>query len=131
MGKVNLLDCTLRDGGYINDWQFGERSIRGIIDKLSQTGIEMIETGFLKGDSYDINRTLFPDIESFKYVLSSKKKDVCYVGMLDMSAPVPMDKITRCDGTSIDGIRVIFKKHKMDEAYDYCRHIKKWATRYL
>ena len=29
MGKVYLLDCTRRDGGYVNDWQFGEETIKG------------------------------------------------------------------------------------------------------
>ena len=23
MNRISLLDCTLRDGGYINDWDFG------------------------------------------------------------------------------------------------------------
>ena len=23
MGELKLLDCTLRDGGYVNDWEFG------------------------------------------------------------------------------------------------------------
>ena len=23
MKQVKLLDCTLRDGGYVNDWEFG------------------------------------------------------------------------------------------------------------
>ena len=28
MGKVYLLDCTLRDGGYVNDWMFVAETIR-------------------------------------------------------------------------------------------------------
>ena len=27
MSNVKVLDCTLRDGGYINNWNFGEKSI--------------------------------------------------------------------------------------------------------
>ena len=124
MRKVNLLDCTLRDGGYVNDWQFGEEGIKGIVARLSQTGIEMIELGFLKGDNYNENRTLFPDVDSFRRVLDQKRPDITYVGMLDMSAPVPMERIPKFDGTAIDGIRVIFKKKKIDEAYEYCSYIK-------
>ena len=30
MGQIELLDCTLRDGGYINDWKFGYYTIRDI-----------------------------------------------------------------------------------------------------
>lgn len=44
-----------------------------------------------------------------------------YVGMYDMSAPVPMERIAPCDGKSIDGIRVIFKKEKIEAAFEVCK----------
>ena len=31
MEQIKLLDCTLRDGGYINDWKFGRRTIQNVI----------------------------------------------------------------------------------------------------
>ena len=124
MGKVYLLDCTLRDGGYINDWAFGEEAIKGIVSRMADTGIEMLEVGFIKGKQYDPNRSVFPDTESFKKVITNKSKNMIYVGMLDMSGPVEKDKIAPRDPDGIDGIRVIFKKKKTDEAYDYCQYIK-------
>lgn len=124
MNKVYLLDCTLRDGGYVNDWQFGEETIRGFSRKIAQTGIEIYEVGFIKGDSYDSNRSVFPDVESISRVIQPKVEGLMYVGMLDMSAPIPLERLTPCDGSSIDGIRVIFKKEKMDLAYTYCQRIK-------
>lgn len=30
MSKISLLDCTLRDGGYINNWNFGEKIIKSV-----------------------------------------------------------------------------------------------------
>ncbi|MBQ7275080.1 MAG: aldolase catalytic domain-containing protein [Clostridiales bacterium] len=124
MRKVSLLDCTLRDGGYINNWEFGYKGIKDIILKLEQTGIEMIEVGFLKGDTYNPDRSVFPDLVSIKNILTHKVGKIVYVGMLDMSDPLSIDKIPPYDGTSIDGIRVIFKKNKINEAYKICTHIK-------
>lgn len=124
MGVIYLLDCTLRDGGYINDWNFGEDTIKGFGKKIAQTGIEIFEVGFIKGKDYDPNKSIFPDIESFTNVIVPKSEGMMYVGMLDMNSPIPLDKITPYDGTSIDGIRVIFKKDKIDEAYNYCKRIK-------
>lgn len=124
MGKVKLLDCTLRDGGYVNDWMFGREAIKGFGKKIAQTGIEMFEVGFIKGDDYDPDRAVFPDIASFTEMISPKSSDLIYIGMLDMSAPVPLDRIPPYDGSSIDAIRVIFKKDKIDEAYKYCKKIK-------
>lgn len=124
MRKTYLLDCTLRDGGYVNDWQFGEETIRGFAKKIAQTGIEMFEVGFIKGDQFDVNRTVFPDIESIGKMIQPKSDKMMYIGMLDMSAPVPLERLVPYDGTSIDGIRVIFKKDKTEEAFAYCKRIK-------
>ena len=124
MGKVYLLDCTLRDGGYVNDWAFGEDAIKGFCRKITQTGIEMLEVGFLKGDTYNPDKSVFSDIPSVSGVIAPKAAGVQYVGMLDMSAPLPMERLTPYDGTSIDGIRVIFKKNKLELAYQYCQRIK-------
>ena len=124
MNKVSLLDCTLRDGGYINDWKFTNEGIKSIIKKLSHTGIEMIEVGFIKGETYDPDRSLFPSTDDFKEVLEGKSPDVTYFGMLDMSAPVPRENIKKRTKDTIDGIRVIFKKDKINEAYDYCKYVQ-------
>lgn len=124
MKNIYLLDCTLRDGGYINNWNFGEEAIRGICRKLELTGIEIIEIGFMRGDTYNPQYSLFPDAESMKNIITPKKKECMYVAMLDMSDPVPLERIQPYDGTSIDGIRVIFKKDKIEEAYTYCEKIQ-------
>ena len=38
MKKIHLLDCTLRDGGYINDWRFGEKTIAALVDYMWDAG---------------------------------------------------------------------------------------------
>ena len=124
MGEAYLLDCTLRDGGYINDWRFGENTIRGICRLLAQAGLDYIEVGFLKGDTYDADRSMFPDTDSFSNVICPKSTHSKYVGMLDMSAPVPITQIKPRNESTIDGIRVIFKKDKLDLAYEYCKKVK-------
>ena len=46
MKKIKLLDCTLRDGGYINDWDFGKESIIDITQKLENSNVDILEIGF-------------------------------------------------------------------------------------
>ncbi len=45
--ETNLLDCTLRDGGYYNNWQFSKKDIQNYINEVSKTGIQFVEIGFL------------------------------------------------------------------------------------
>ena len=36
MNKINVLDCTLRDGGYCNNWEFGFDNIKNhTFDKIA------------------------------------------------------------------------------------------------
>jgi 4-hydroxy 2-oxovalerate aldolase len=118
MKNVKILDCTLRDGGYINDWKFGERTIKKIISKLSQSHIDIIECGFIENVNFDRNKTLFNCIEKIREYIEPKNKNVTYVGMIAQPY-IPIDKITHCDGNSIDGIRVTFHENEIEEALDY------------
>jgi 4-hydroxy 2-oxovalerate aldolase len=121
MGKISLLDCTLRDGGYVNDWRFGREAIRGIGPRLADSGIEIFEVGFIKGTSYDPDRAVYPDVESITSSIDPKRPELSYVGMVDMSAPVPLSALTPKREDSVDGLRVIFKKDKQLEAYTMCQ----------
>lgn len=124
MGKVFLLDCTLRDGGYVNDWQFGKEAIIGTASKIAKTGVEFFEIGFIKNDTFSENRAVFPTVESIEPYITPKSSSMKYVGMIDCGNPVSLDSIPNNSGKSIDGIRVIFKKDKRDFAFDYCRAIQ-------
>ena len=47
MKDIKLLDCTLRDGGYLNDWEFGYSNLISTFERLVNTNAEIIEIGFL------------------------------------------------------------------------------------
>tara|TARA_B100000886_G_scaffold340142_1_gene308108 strand:- start:494 stop:2092 length:1599 start_codon:yes stop_codon:yes gene_type:complete len=46
MKKINVLDCTLRDGGYYNNWDFSSELIQDYINAISNSGIKYLELGF-------------------------------------------------------------------------------------
>ena len=46
--KIELLDCTLRDGAYIVDSMFGATAMKGIISHLQDAQVNIIEVGWLK-----------------------------------------------------------------------------------
>lgn len=123
-GYIRLLDCTLRDGGYINDWRFGKRAMKYILNKLELAGIEYIEVGFIKGDLFDEDRTVFPDGVSIRNFIAPKHHNTKYVAMVDMSAPIPLDKIPICTKSDVDLIRVIFKQNNLDIGLDYISKVK-------
>ena len=46
MQKIKLLDCTIRDGGYVNDWNFTDKQVRECYIACSNSGVEYMEIGF-------------------------------------------------------------------------------------
>ena len=44
--KLKFLDCTLRDGGYYNNWDFSENLINKYLDVMSNSLIDIVEIGF-------------------------------------------------------------------------------------
>ena len=39
--SIKLLDCTLRDGGYCNQWKFGKKNINFIVNELLKSGVNI------------------------------------------------------------------------------------------
>ena len=44
--KIVLLDCTLRDGGYYNNWDFPKNLISKYLKSMAASGVEFAEIGF-------------------------------------------------------------------------------------
>lgn len=126
MRNIRLLDCTLRDGGYVNDWEFGHNNIIAIFERLVDSGVDIIEIGFIDNRRpFDINRSIIPDTASIDKIYGLIKKRPPYVfGMIDYGT-CDISYVQPCKDSYIDGIRVIFKKHVMHEAMKYCAELKK------
>lgn len=125
MGSRKLLDCTLRDGGYINDWEFGHTNIVEVFERLVSSRVDYIEVGFLdERRSFDINRTIMPDTAAVNKIFSGLDKGHAIVlGMIDFGT-CGIDHIQPAKDCFLDGIRVIFKEHLMYPALEFCGQLK-------
>jgi len=43
---LHILDCTMRDGGYYNDWDFSPEFVTDYLSLMSELGITHVELGF-------------------------------------------------------------------------------------
>ncbi|NCU25319.1 3-hydroxy-3-methylglutaryl-CoA lyase [Candidatus Nomurabacteria bacterium] len=123
--NLKLLDCTLRDGGYINDWKFGNSTIAAVYDRLGQAGVDIIEIGFIDDRrQFDIDRTIQPNTECLSKVFGSvRENNSMIVAMIDYGT-CDISNLQPCEETVLDGIRVIFKKQNMEGAVKYAEKIK-------
>ncbi|MEU1897673.1 pyruvate carboxyltransferase [Nocardiopsis dassonvillei] len=48
--RPRILDVTLRDGGYLNDWRFTDATVREHTKVLGEVGVPYVEVGYISDD---------------------------------------------------------------------------------
>jgi len=112
--KVNILDCTLRDGGYVNSFNFDDQHIFSIIEKLKLSNIDIIECGFLDDFSEKTsNSTRFSKCQTLNSILKQlpKQNHSLFVAMVEFGK-VDIEKLSTVSETfnEVKGIRFSFRK---------------------
>lgn len=121
--KINLLDCTLRDGAYIVNADFGGSVIKGIIHKLQQARINIIECGWLKDEAHQQGTTFYHIPSDLEPYIIEKQKDCLYCVMIDWDR-YNVEHLPYCDGRSVDAIRVVFPYGKCREAVQVGKRVR-------
>lgn len=49
---VTLLDCTIRDGGFFNQWNFEDRVVRDVYRAVSASGVGIAELGYRVSEKF-------------------------------------------------------------------------------
>ena len=126
MADIKLLDCTLRDGGYVNDWQWGFGQARRIIQTLTRAGVDVVEVGFLRNvDGYDPDVTVCNTIEELNRLLpdESQRGRTMYSGMA-MRSNYDIEKLSPYDGHGIEIIRITAHDYDIKDGMDFAREVK-------
>ena len=120
--NIKLLDCTLRDGGHINQSDFGEYAIKSILSNLAETKVDIVEIGFLKNCEYDVNKALFPNVSYVKEILPFRGNSK-YALMLQEDQ-YDWNQLEKNDGT-IEFIRVSFHNYDFEQGLECCKEVIK------
>ena len=129
MNNVSILDCTLRDGGYCNQWKFGLKNIKRIITGLVNAKIDVIECGFLTNKiEYEKNISKYTDLNQIREILPLEESKEKFVVMINYGE-YEMDKIVNCAEAPIGGIRLAFHKKDYKDALQQCRILKEKGYR--
>lgn len=118
MGSIKLLDCTLRDGGYINNWEFGYHTIKDIIRKLIESQADYVEVGFLRNCQYDKGIAVFNNCAEIRNILPDNKGNTLFTAMA-LHNKYDIDRLEDYDGKSIDALRITFHDYDIDEGLSY------------
>jgi len=133
--EIKVLDCTIRDGGLINNYQFSDEFVKAIYKATCKAGVDYMEIGkkLCVSDLYtreEYGKWNFCDEDDIKRVVDSYDGDfrpvlaVMYdVGRVDTSSLLPADQSvvgmirTACYVADIDKGLDLVKRTK-DQGYE-------------
>jgi len=126
MADIKILDCTLRDGGYINDWAFKDTHIVKILKSIDNSHVDIIECGYLNDKrGMQSDSTLFESIATANKALTSLAKSYAQKVIMINLGDFDVQNLPVKEQTSIDGIRLAFHKKDIDQAFETAYKIKK------
>jgi 4-hydroxy 2-oxovalerate aldolase len=112
--QCELLDCTIRDGGYTNNWSFEDTFVKDSHSLAGHMGVDYFEIGFRnnlvsdKGKYYNISDT---DIKLLNLNSSPKLCIMVTVGRFSLNTFVEQKN------SPISLVRILL--HREDNNYDY------------
>ncbi len=119
--QPKILDCTIRDGGLVNNWEFSEQYVSDLYQSLNQAGVEYMEIGYknspklLKG-AEDSGPWRFLDDAFIKSVikekLNTKLSALVDIGRVDENDILPRSE------SMLDLIRVACYSRDVDKAIE-------------
>lgn len=126
MKRIQVLDCTLRDGGYINSWNFGQKAIQSVVSGLIESKVDYVECGYFNENADDTSC----DSTQFKNErqINNTIKDINLISkpviMIDYNK-YDVNNLLEKEYSSIYGIRLAFHKNDLQKIQKCCEIIKK------
>jgi 4-hydroxy 2-oxovalerate aldolase len=123
--EIKVIDCTVRDGGLMNKWQFDDAFVCKVYQALNEAGVDYMEIGYLSSE-HAFSRTevgpwKFCAEDDMQRVIGSPKDRIKLSAMADIGR-IDHDDIPLKADSSLDMIRVACYAHQMDAAIDLAHH---------
>lgn len=117
--KIKVVDCTVRDGGLINNHHFDRRFVREIYKALSLAGVDYMEIGYKNSKKLfspkDYGAWKFCDDDEIKKVIDGIESKTKISIMVDVGR-VYLDEIPEKKDSPVDMIRVATYVKDVDKA---------------
>jgi 4-hydroxy 2-oxovalerate aldolase len=124
--EIKVLDCTVRDGGLMNDWQFDDDFVRTVYRACAAAGVDYMEIGYKSSEKAYSRETNGPwkfcDEEDIKRVTDGVETDMKLSAMSDIGR-IEKEDICPKSQSVLDMIRVACYLKEVDKAIDlahYC-----------
>jgi len=123
--EIKVIDCTVRDGGLMNQWQFSEKFVRNVYLALADAGVDYMEIGYLSSkEAFDATKFgpwKFCHEKDLKKIIGDEDKRIKLSAMADIGRIDEKD-IPQASESSLDMIRIACYVHQVDKAIALAHH---------
>ena len=123
--QIKVIDCTVRDGGLMNKWQFEDQFVRSVYHALSEAGVDYMEIGYLSSENAfsrdEYGPWRFCAEEDLKRIIGDTEKKIKLSAMADIGR-IEYDDIPPKSESSLDMVRVACYVHQIDKAIALAHH---------
>jgi len=124
-----VLDCTLRDGGYKNNWNFSVGFANDLIESLGELGVNYIELGFIFPEEFVQKHELGPFAQVNTAIISELEKHPhprygVMVNATDFSSKQIKQEFRTRGLDSIDFVRIATHPNNTQAARDIAIELK-------
>ncbi|MBO1514146.1 aldolase catalytic domain-containing protein [Metabacillus bambusae] len=119
--RTNIIDCTIRDGGLVNNWDFSVKFVQDLYDGLSEAGVEYMEIGYKNSakllNAKEPNHWRFLDDQFLKEEVITEKKFTKLSALVDIGRVDPNDILPR-EQSVLDMIRIACYIREVDKGLE-------------
>ena len=123
--QIRVLDCTIRDGGLINNHDFDRRFVRAVYKGISQAGVDYIELGYKNSkklfSSKEYGLWKFCEDDEITRVTEGIESKTKVSVMVDVGR-VELDDVKPAQESPVDMIRVACYVKDVDKAIFMANH---------
>jgi 4-hydroxy 2-oxovalerate aldolase len=125
--QLKVLDCTIRDGGLMNDHRFSDEFVFGVQKALVAAGVDYMELGYkadkklFSPEEYGLWKSC--DEDDLNRFFDGVEKNIKFSVMADVGRTNESD-IVPCEKSLIDLVRVACYIHQIPAALDMVKDAK-------
>lgn len=124
--EIKVIDCTIRDGGLINDHRFEDSFVKAVYKASSLAGVDYVEIGYqLSKKQYSpdkFGRSKFCDEDFLREIIDGVETKAKIATMVDIGR-VELDQVKQKKDSVVDLMRVACYVKDVDKAIEYVKHL--------
>lgn len=122
---IKVMDCTVRDGGLMNKWQFDDDFVKAVYDGCVEAGVDYMEIGYLSSEKAfsrkEVGPWKFCAEKDLRRIVGENNTSLKLSAMVDIGRIEPENILPKSESL-LDMLRVACYVHQVDKAIWLAEH---------